>query len=200
MLDVGSGTGATALALNLLRPTHRMDVLGLEPSSEMTALAECVGLSGQVVAHYRQGSVADVLVNPQLLKPFDLIVFSACFPYGFDRWEDLGAALGDYQARDGRTILAIEPEAKSGALDSLARVLHNHGWPVAKSSSRNLPEFMTRGDVPLNRVVRVWRRAGSPGAYVPSSWWSPPADEFLVANRKPDWSSLQSLVPALLRT
>ena len=86
VLDVGSGSGATALAFDLLHPASRVSVVGIEPSREMRNLAESLSLRGLVSARYRQGSVADIIANPVLVRACDLLVFSACFPYGFDRW------------------------------------------------------------------------------------------------------------------
>ena len=189
VLDVGSGTGATALAFDLLHPASRVSVVGIEPSREMRNLAESLSLRGLVSARYRQGSVADIIANPALIRACDLLVFSACFPYEFDRWEEIGASLGDYRSSDSRAVLVIEPDAKSDALDALQRVFRGRGWPTVMASSRDVPAFMTRGDLPLNRITRVWRRAGAPGAHAPASWWSPPDDRFLIANPAPVWPS-----------
>ena len=189
VLDVGSGTGATALAFDLLHPVSRVSVVGIEPSREMRNLAESLSLRGLVSARYRQGSVADMIANPALVRACDLLVFSACFSYGFDGWEEIGAAIGNYRSSESGAVLVIEPDAKSDALDSLQRVLRGRGWPTVMATSRDLPAFMTRGDLALNRVTRVWRRAGAPGAHAPASWWSPPDDRFLIANPAPAWPS-----------
>ncbi len=116
-------------------------------------------------------------------------MFSACFPYEFDRWEEIGASLGEYRGSDSTAGLVIEPDAKSNALDALQSVFRGRGWPPVMASSRDVPAFMTRGDLPLNRITRVWRRAGAPGAHAPASWWSPPDDRFLIANPAPAWPS-----------
>ena len=128
VLDVGSGTGATTLAFDLLHPTGRIAVVGIAPSGEMKSFAESLSLRGHVSASYRQESAADVIANPTLVRACDLIVFSACFPYGFDGWEKIGASLGDYRSFDSGAVLVIEPDAKSDALDSLQRVLRGRGW------------------------------------------------------------------------
>ena len=204
VLDVGSGTGATALALDLLDIANPIDVVGLDPSQEMTRFAESLRLSGSVSARYERGSFADILGGRRDLQSPNLIVFSAPFPYGFDDVGALAGVLGDYRSHRDRMILVVEPVAKSDVIDLFQRRLRGQGWPIRRFRGSHLPEFMTANDLPLNRLVRVWRRLGSPGSSPPRTWWDPPDDRFLVANPQPAWPEAllsadpRSLPPARL--
>lgn len=117
VLDVGSGTGATAIAMDLLDLPRHIGLLGIEPSQEMILFSECSGWGGRVSTTYRQGSIADLAKDSRPLA-YDLIVFSACFPYGFDNWSPLLTALGNHEGQESKMILAVEPEAKSDLLSS----------------------------------------------------------------------------------
>jgi len=97
VLDVGSGTGATALALDLLNLPHQINLVGIEPSRKMIAFSECSRNRDRVSALYSQGSIADLARGRICLEPFDLLVFSACLPYSFDDWNPLLTALGGYE-------------------------------------------------------------------------------------------------------
>jgi len=72
VLDVGSGTGATALALDLLNAPRHIKLLGIEPSHEMIAFAECSQYRARVSARYHEGSVASGSLSRLPLESFDL--------------------------------------------------------------------------------------------------------------------------------
>jgi|GEM_PF-2709756 len=190
VLDIGSGTGATTLALDLLNAPRHISLLGIEPSREMIAFAQCSQFRARVSARYEQGSVADGSLSRTSLEPFDLLVFSACFPYGFSDWVGLCGALGDYDDHPGKMILVVEPEAKADLLDSFERRLRAGGWPTQTFCCHDLPELIKRDDLPLKKMQEVWKRIGSPGSTPPRTWWNPPDDKFLIANPYPSWPSL----------
>ena len=79
VLDVGSGTGATAVAMDLLNLPRHINLLGIEPSQEMIHFSECSRWQNRVSTKYRQGSIADLAKDRISLTTFDLVVFSACF-------------------------------------------------------------------------------------------------------------------------
>jgi len=189
VLDIGSGTGSTALALDLLNLPRHINLLGLEPSREMIAFAECSRYPARVSANYRQGSIVGLGRNDVSSEPFDLLVFSACFPYGFSDWGPLSEALGNYDQHKDQMILVVEPDAKSGILDSFERRLKGRGWPTRRLCCHDLPELIKRDDLPLKGMLDVWRRLGSPDSTRPRTWWNPPDDRFLIANPHPSWSS-----------
>ena len=57
VLDVGSGPGATALALDLINAPRHMNLLGIEPSREMITFADSSRFQTRVTARYQEGSV-----------------------------------------------------------------------------------------------------------------------------------------------
>ena len=185
VLDIGSGTGATALALDLLNLPRHINLVGIEPSQEMIVFSECSRYQDRVSAHYRQGSMADLTKGGISLAAFDLLVFSACFPYGFDDWGRLLAAVGDYEGRQHQMILLVEPGDKYGLLTSFRRRLRSRGWPTLTFCCHDLPELIKDNSLPLGEMLNVWRRLGPDDSSPPKTWWNPPDDKFLVANPKP---------------
>ncbi len=189
-LDIGSGTGATALALDLMNAPRHISLLGIEPSREMIRFAESSRFRGRVSARYEEGSVADDTLVQLSVRDFDLVTFSATFPYGFNEWSSILDTIGAYEDNPHTMILAVEPEAKADILDSFARRLRARGWPTEWFCCHDLPEFVRREDIPLKATQEVWKRIGSPGSTPPRTWWSPPDDKFLIANPQPSWPLL----------
>ncbi len=190
VLDVGSGPGATALALDLINAPRHVNLLGIEPSPEMIAFADSSRFTSRVTTRYQAGSLADGTLGRLPLEAVDLIVLSASFPYRFDEWEPLIDALGSYEMNVGTMIVAIEPEAKVGILHSFSRRLRARGWPAETFCCHDLPKVIRRDDIALKDTQEVWKRIGSPGSVPPRTWWNPPDDKFLVANPKPAWPLL----------
>lgn len=190
VLDVGSGTGATALALDLLNAPRHINLLGIEPSPEMIAFAERSRTRQRVSTSYQQGSIGDGTPGRLPLGTFDLLVFSASFPYRFDEWGPLLAALGGFEENAGKMILVVEPEAKADILQSFARRLRARGWPTQTFCCHDLPDVTKRDDIPLKDTQEVWKRLGSPGSTPPRTWWRPPNDKFLIASPQLSWPSL----------
>ena len=190
VLDVGSGPGATALALDLINAPRHMNLLGIEPSREMIAFADSSRFTTRVTARYQEGSVGDGTLGRLALEAFDLLVFSAALPYHFDEWGALLGALGSYEENVGKMILVVEPEAKADILDSFGRRLRARGWPTKTFCCHDLPEVIKRDELPLKDMQEVWKRIGSPGSTPPRTWWSPPDDKFLIANPQPSWPLL----------
>jgi SAM-dependent methyltransferase len=84
VLDIGSGTGATALAFDLLDVPRHITLTGVEPSAEMRTFAGSSRFSGRVTARYIEGSVSDGALSSLPIRDHDLLVFSATFLYHFD--------------------------------------------------------------------------------------------------------------------
>jgi hypothetical protein len=137
----------------------------------------------RVSSRYTQGSIVNLGNSGIDLEPFDLVVFSACFPYSFDDWSPLLAALGDYEGRTSKMILVVEPDAKHHILTSFQRRLAARGWPTMTFCCHDLPDVVKDDTLPLPEMSDVWRRLGLEGS--PKTWWNPPDDKFLVANPKP---------------
>jgi SAM-dependent methyltransferase len=185
ILDVGSGTGATAIAVDLLDLPRHISLLGIEPSQEMILFSECSRWRSRVSTTYRQGSISDLVKNSVGLVTPDLVVFSACFPYGFDNWSPLLTALGNYEGQDSKMILVVEPDAKSDLLVSFQQRLRSRGWPTITFCCHDLPDVIKDNTLPLPQITNVWRRLGMDDSSRPKTWWNPPNDKFLVANPKP---------------
>ena len=185
VLDVGSGTGATAIAMDLLNLPRHISLLGIEPSQEMILFSECSRWRNRVSTAYRQASIADLAKDSAGLSTFDLVVFSACFPYGFNNWSPLLTALGDYEGQDSKMILAVDPDAKADLLASFQHRLSSRGWPTITFCCHDLPETIKDNALPLPEMLNVWRRLGMDDSSRPKTWWNPPDDKFLVANPKP---------------
>lgn len=198
VLDIGSGTGATAVALDLLDAPRHITLTGLEPSQEMRTFANSSRFFGRVTARYIEGSISDGSLSNLTMHHYDLVVLSATFPYHFDDWQPLLDGLAAHD--EGRMILAIEPEAKAPILDSFSRRLGARGWPIIRRNSTELPETITRDDIFLKSTGNLWERLGSPGSIAPRTWWTPPDDRYLVANASPSWPRLNEARTHPLRT
>jgi len=185
VLDIGSGTGATAIAMDLLNLPRHVSLLGIEPSQEMILFSECPGWWGRVSTTYRQGSISDLVNNRASLMTSDLVVLSACFPYGFDNWSPLLTALGEYKGQDSKMILAVKPDAKADLLTSFQQRLRSRGWPTIAFCCHDLPDVIKDNTLPLPQITNVWQRLGMDDSSRPKTWWNTPDDKFLVANPKP---------------
>jgi SAM-dependent methyltransferase len=183
VLDVGSGTGSTAIAMDLLNLPRHIRLLGIEPSQEMILFPECSRWRAHVSSAYRKASIDDLAKDSAGLSTLDLVVFSACFPYDFDNWSPLMTVLGDYE--ESKMILAVEPDAKADILASFQHRLRSRGWPTATFCCHDLPEVIKDNDLPLSQMLNVCRRLGMDDSSRPKTWWNPPDDKFLVANPKP---------------
>lgn len=189
VLDIGSGTGSTALALDVTNAPRHINLHGIEPSPEMIAFAQGSRFAGRVSARYTKGSIEDGALGRIPLEPYDLVVFSASFPYQFDEWDALLDSVGSYEGNRSKMILVVEPEAKVDILDSFARRLRHRGWPTERLCCHDLPEIVKREDIPLKEMTHVWERIGLPGSTAPRTWWTPPNEKYLIANPEPSWPS-----------
>jgi len=194
VLDIGSGTGATALALELLNLPRHVNLIGVEPSREMIVFSECSRYRNRVSASYWQGSMADLAETNMSLEPFDLVVFSACLPYSFDDWNSVVPALGQSDGNESKMILVVEPDAKQELLTSFRHRLAARGWTTATFCCHDLPEVIKDDTLPLPEMQNVCRRLGLDGQ--PKTWWSPPNDRFLVANPTPAQAAMAEDVVA----
>jgi hypothetical protein len=185
VLDVGSGTGATAMAIDLLDLPHHVDLLGIEPNLEMILFSECFECWHRVSTLYRQGSIDNLAKDIVSFVNYDLVVFSACFPYEFDNWNPLITTLGDYEGQESKMILAIEPDAKADLLMSFQHGLRTRGWPTTTFCCHDLPDVIKDNSLPLPKMLSVWRRLHMDDSSQPKTWWNPPNDLFLEANPKP---------------
>jgi SAM-dependent methyltransferase len=203
VLDVGSGTGATALALELLDAPRHIFLSGLEQSAEMIAFAQGVPARRRVSARFEQGSLLDVMDSMLEQMRFELVVLSAALPYEFDQWSTVSDAFGSYESNESTMILIVEPESKADFLDALEKKFKAKGWPTMRLCCHDLPDILKENDLPLREMKDIAQRLGLDEDVFPvRSWWNPPDDRFLIANPEPAWTpgpftALSSLTPQL---
>lgn len=163
VLDIGSGTGATSLAIQLIIASgsslfdQKVVVVGLDPSPAMHDFARRLDLPS--VTHAAKIGGWESLEHVTQKGYFDLAVMSACLPYGCDDPESVGF-FGDHvwnaaatALRDSLTawplMVAIQPFVKNDILSLSTRrlagtVLRTSGYstrrfPVLLRTSRPLP-------------------------------------------------------------
>lgn len=155
VLDIGGGTGATPLALRLL---NRQDdlVTCAEPSAEMRSFIEL-----QSALHSSICATMEDLLEQQTLagERYDLIVMSACLPYG---WRpgvgragkaEFGAAIRN-RLQVGGIVVIVEPPAKKHTLDAAAEGLRLADLRVVSVSAATLVEGRALRQ-PAVRVTRL---------------------------------------------
>jgi SAM-dependent methyltransferase len=185
VLDFGSGTGATSVALDLLNLPRHINLTGLEASQEMILFSKSSRLWQRVSSQYIQGSITEL--DKCNLDPsgFDLVVLSACFSYDFDDWDPFLNAIGDYENQKSKMILVVEPEAKEDLLLDFEKQLKAKGWPTITFCCHDLSEVIKDDSLPLTMMHKVCSRLGMDESNRSKTWWNPPDDKFLVANPKP---------------
>lgn len=181
LLDVGTGTGATLVALQLLHPDAQTQLTGLDASLEMLEFARGTQAGRSRPAALVYGTIEGLMEDPGPFAGAEVVTFSAPFARDFDEWPRLADALSR-PAHATRRIIVVEPEFRVHLVDGFEAALRERGWEVRRASSAGLPDFMKepRG---MHSLIRVWRQLGSPGSFQPQIWWEPPADEYLFASR-----------------
>jgi SAM-dependent methyltransferase len=188
VLDVGSGTGASTLALELLDAPRHIFLAGLEQSAEMIAFAQGMPARRRVSSHFEQGSLLDVMDSMLKQRRFELVVLSAALPYEFNQWSKVSDAFGAYESNEGTMILIVEPESKAHFLDALEKRFMANGWPTMRLCCHDLPDILKENDLPLRKMKSLAHRLGLDEDVFPiRSWWNPPDDRFLIANPEPAW-------------
>lgn len=152
VLDLGSGSDATSMALSLAYPGDEIEVMAVDTSVDMRCFGECLRL-GTVSRSYEQLSLDDVVSGkiPAVFGWFDLVVMSACFGYVHQNrsetfWDGLAAAL--YELTDSpSTVMVIEPKAKRDCLLALNRSLDQRGFRCSRLSSEFYPKAIRSSSV-----------------------------------------------------
>jgi SAM-dependent methyltransferase len=189
VLDVGSGSGAIALALSLLRPTEPIEIYAVEPSKAMRDFAELLPLSPLVKLKQIEGDLAALVAKRVAASNlrYDLISFSAVFPYEEELRVGMGAWLR-WAAQSTDLLVVIEPEAKATKVKRILGELK--GTKNCTTAILN-PESMAkaaREPIVLDRTTRlkydlqslIWdnlepagkRIFGDP-PFSSTSWWQP---------------------------
>ena len=179
LVDVGSGTGATIVAIQLLYASLEPPLTGVDASQEMVEFARRTQDARRHQAAFVEGTIESLINDPAPIASSDLVTFSAPFDRTFNQWAPLAAAL---DTTETQSVLAVEPESRAFLLYQFEAAFRRHGWQTRRSGSRDIPAFM-KAERPLPGLTRFWRQIGAPGAYQPQTWWEPPADEYLIASR-----------------
>ena len=129
MLDIGSGSDAGSIALELLMPGEPMQIHTVEASSEMRGLAETIA---EDVRKARVRTTADYrdLVGGRLrleASSFDLVTLSAAVPYGPGESRGLAEQISQL-TNPPALIVAIEPEVKKQKLLDLRAGFDSTGF------------------------------------------------------------------------
>lgn len=177
VLDIGTGTGATLMAAQMLLPSN-VRLIGLDSSQEMLRFAAQTQRTQHSPAQVIEGTLEDV-VDSGLPLAADFVTFSATLLRGFTEWGRLAQSLADAGVA---RVLAVEPESRVSLLDAFASALSDTTWEVSRSSTSALPRFM-KADISLPGITRVWRQLGAPGSFRPQTWWDPPGASYLLATR-----------------
>jgi len=119
ILDVGSGSDAVSLALELLAPEDVMSSVTLEFSPEMQEFGGYL-LQGQWERQRVTGDYHDLIGGGLQvgLGLFDLVTLSAAAPYGAARCGELAATISKLTSPPA-LIIAVEPERKARQLEEL---------------------------------------------------------------------------------
>lgn len=128
VLDIGSGSGATAIAFSLLSPNQLIEIDAIEPSAAMRRFALHYPLHGNVLLNQWRGSLYDVTADSMALDPdaYDLVMMSACLPYDGRVIPSLSRWLRRV-ASSPAALIAIEPQAKSAQMAQLKGCLLDVG-------------------------------------------------------------------------
>ena len=132
ILDLGAGCGALALALDALG-LRDCEVVAVEPSAEMRAFPLMKPGARLTVLKGTREDIADRSLD--LPGTFDVILLSACFPYGWPGsgsrvvQTDFALALRPW-LKPGGLVLGIEPAAKHAVADAVAEGLRLGDYSV----------------------------------------------------------------------
>jgi hypothetical protein len=146
ILDIGSGTDATRVALDLSVPSAERDgspnltLVTVEPSYAMQNFGKTIavgpGLTTGTITRYMGGFDYESCALAgsdrfEMERDFDCIVLSACLPYGLPAsdmyWNALSRSIVE-RAAERCVIVIIEPRAKQQLLVSLTRGLKGTGF------------------------------------------------------------------------
>jgi len=140
VLDIGSGSGATAIAFSLMAPELGVEIHAIEPSPAMREFAQQFPLDGNVFLHQSAGTLEQIIAGDVAIHPrgYDLVMMSACLPYG---QEVIRGLLGwpQWAIPSFARLIAIEPQAKLTELYALEQAnarqeLRDRGILLPRSS------------------------------------------------------------------
>jgi len=117
VLDIGAGTGATSIALQMFRNGRRIRLTASDPSAEMQAAATALDCPDLSINHLARPVEYVLRTVPPIDHVWDMIVLSACLPYRFGQSQTAtqGRSAGLNIARrlaPGGCVLVVEPKSK----------------------------------------------------------------------------------------
>jgi SAM-dependent methyltransferase len=187
VLDIASGSDATAIALSLRFPGARIAVQAVEPSEEMRALGEQFSLGPGITVNRRAGTFSDIVsgTTDLMADSFDLIVMSTGFPYDTNWkdavWSDLVARIAD-AAGPNSSVVVIEPQAKARILvGSEISLRATERFRTQQWCCHDMPEPIRQAEV-LRRSTMTLQRYHPEG--LPVQTWNPVRREYVIVGRE----------------
>jgi hypothetical protein len=187
VLDLASGSDATAVALSLRFPGAQINIDAMEPSSEMRALGDQLRLGTGIKLKRMAATFSDIAAGLPGLLPasYDLITMSAGFPYDThwedDLWNGLVAKIADSAAANSSVII-IEPEAKASILLGSELALRGtERFRTQQWCCHDMPESV-RSPQTLRRSTLMLQRYHHEGFAVQT--WNPTRRECVVIGRE----------------
>jgi SAM-dependent methyltransferase len=141
VLDLGSGSGAVAIALDCWSAGEPIEIIALDPSDQMRMFAHHLTLSDNVSMRQINGRIEEVLAPNSFLgeAAFDLIISSASLMYGVREASRIPAGIARY-AHPGARFFAIAPVAKEKELLSIWHAFVLANWTETRlGSSEEFP-------------------------------------------------------------
>lgn len=183
VLDIGSGSDATRIALSLVAPALRCEIIAVEPSSAMRSYARLIATSN-IRRVSKAGGWEQIRQGSLNLRvgSFDLVVMSACLPYAASswapsRWAAISRAVGEL-TEPPAAVIAIQPSAKFFLLSQLSAAFDGTGWYKTSRYCCHAFPTVIRKPLPLPRTSRLLERH-LPGAFYVDSW-NPSRNESIV--------------------
>lgn len=146
VLDIGSGSDAALLALDLWAPGSEIEVISVEPSREMRGFAAELRYSPGIKREWLPIGFANIVEGYRTLQvqDFDLIIMSACLPYGNEQWNTMARQIGGL-TRPPSAMLIVEPVAKIRQIVSISEGLEETGWfNIDRRCCHDLPEIVRK--------------------------------------------------------
>lgn len=134
LLDIGTGTGATLVALQLLHPMASTKVTGLDASMEMLDFARQTQADRVQPASIVYGTIEALMEDPTPFASAEVVTFSAPFARNFDQWPRLVDALSR-PAHTTRRLVVVEPSFRVHLVDGFQSALDQRGWQTTRSGS-----------------------------------------------------------------
>jgi SAM-dependent methyltransferase len=163
VLDIGSGTGASTLALSLLYNDSTLEIIEIEPSQEMQDFCEYLPIPDSINRSPVEGCLEELVANRVYVPQgsCDLIILSSCLQPSHERlnsgwWSTLSEAITRLASKTAM-VVSIEPDVKSRLSRLLFEAMQGFQWDFfLQTSSSSLTESVRR-KVILPETTRITR-------------------------------------------